>query len=351
MSLINQMLRDLEARRQPAAASGPDAIARGVYAPAAHQRDRRPLLVFGFAGLGVIAAVAILALRVPSQGPTSAPSIVPTAPIIQPTVAANTAVERVPPPSTIPQLPVFTPTAIDRSALAAEPVALADSERANALPNAMPADPKPVVAEIPPVATVVMEKKIHVQTPAEQAEGRYRQAALLYERGRGDAAEREARAALGLDSAHLAARELAVAVVLQRGRWREAVELLEDGIAVAPGHEPFVRLLARIWIERGEEAKALTLLETSVAHAANAEYDVLRAPLYQRAGRHTDAIASYRRTLDAHPRDARAWLGLAISLEQDHQKSAATEAYQRALEANLDAQLAAYARGRIAAIK
>lgn len=110
------------------------------------------------------------------------------------------------------------------------------------------------------------------------------------------------------------------------------------------------RLLARVYIDQGAEAKALAILEgASPEHSDDAEFSALLGLLYQRAGRHREAVEAYERAL-RHGDDARLWLGLAISLEGAEQPAAAREAYGRARERGLDPLLARYAAQRLAAL-
>jgi MSHA biogenesis protein MshN len=198
-----------------------------------------------------------------------------------------------------------------------------------------------------------VEKEDRPITPQEQAEGRYREAAQLMSQGRTEDARTALNAALAKNPAHHQARELLVALAMQGGRLREAQDLLVQGLKVAPARLSFALLLARVQVEQGGEASAIATLEgVRASGAGNADYFSFLAALYQRSGRHSEAVAAYREAIGVRAQDARAWLGLGISLEGAQDPSGAAGAYQRALSlGGLDPNLTQYTQQRLAAVK
>ncbi len=204
-----------------------------------------------------------------------------------------------------------------------------------------------------PAGKTVLEKKVKPLSPQDKAESQYRLAAAGLQQNRVSEAENHLRAALAAQPAHVKARELLAGLALQSGRWREAQSLLEQGIAQHPQHYPFAQLLARSYIDHGQDLKALSLLEKSrEAAGADAEYFAFLATLYQRNGRHGEAVKSFDEAVKLRPQEGRWWLGFAISLEATEQWKASSEAYQRAAASgSLDKQLLQYSQQRLAAIK
>ncbi len=246
-----------------------------------------------------------------------------------------------------------------------EPVALeADKPVAKSRESAKPA---PVADK--PAGKTVMEKKVKPLSPEDKAESEYRLAATSLQAKRVGAGESHLRAALAVQPAHVKARELLAGLALQGGRWRETQALLEQGLNLTPGHYPYAQLLARVYVDHGSEKKALELLEKSRAAAladadgsregggraasgTAAEYFAFLATLYQRAGRHDEAVKSFNEAVKLRPQEGRWWLGAAISLEAAEQWKAAGEAYQRAAASgNLDKQLLQYSQQRLAVVK
>jgi MSHA biogenesis protein MshN len=76
------------------------------------------------------------------------------------------------------------------------------------------------------------------------------------------------------------------------------------------------------------------------------------ATLYQRAGRHPEAVEAYSRAVRLNPQQGRWWLGLAISLEAAQNHGAAADAYQRAVQSGgLDSASRQYAQQRLVLLK
>jgi len=199
----------------------------------------------------------------------------------------------------------------------------------------------------------VMDKRVKPFSPNEKAESEYRRAADLLQKGRMADAEKHLRLALNTDAAHTPARELLAGLMLQQGHWREAQELLEQGIDAVPAHYPFAQLLARVHVEHGADHKALAVMEASRrAGAENPEYVAFLAALYQRAGKHAEAVKTYSEAVALNPQEGRWWLGMGISLDAVQDRDAAGAAYQRAINSGvLDDRLLRYARQRLAIVK
>jgi MSHA biogenesis protein MshN len=225
-------------------------------------------------------------------------------------------------------------------------------------PGARKSEPKPAPvmassASVSQGADSVMDKRVRPFSPNEKAESEYRRAANLLQKGRMADAEKHLRLALSADAAHTPARELLAGLMLQQGHWREAQELLEQGIGAVPAHYPFAQLLARVHVEHGADHKALAVMEGSRrAGAENSEYVAFLAALYQRAGKHAEAVKTYSEAVTLNPQEGRWWLGLGISLEAVQDRNAAGAAYQRAINSGvLDDKLLQYARQRLAIVK
>jgi len=373
MSLINKMLRDIESR-QPHDAPRPAPV-KPVYQdlrPAARSvgRGSNSRIVLIVIGLTLVASVAYYAWQrgqmapplaratpaAPAQSakPASTPSPTPQPPpAVVETVAA-------PAPSAIETDKVVTapsnpsPTPVERGSTAtaeipaARPAATV-AAASKPVPPVKPAKPASVAAEAP-TETSSIDKRVRPLSAEEKAESDYRQAARWLDQGRPHDANRLLAQALAAHPQHTRARELLIALALQNGRTREAQQLLDEGIRLVPKHYPFVYLSARLQVEQGADGQALALLERAAPLAqGDADYQSLLAALYQRQGRHGDAVAAYRRTVELRPNDARAWVGLGISLEVEKELDAARISYQRARDlGDLPPALARHASQRLA---
>ena len=368
MSLINKMLQDLESRDRAAKPASTGKLTFGDLRPVRYRKTRSswsrlllvlPLMVIGLAAgayylLGVsgsadrspianvVAPVVVSPPAAASEGPPAEKAAV-AEPEPAPVVAAA------PPPARIePKQPAPAPErvvkATPRIPPPATPARAADADGDTAPPIA--------AAAATDTEKAVIEKHDRPVTPQQRAEAQYRQAAQQVSQGRSEPARAALAAALSIFPEHHKARELAAVVAMQSGHLREAHDLLAQGMQLAPRHPVFPRLLARMQLEQGLEAQAVTTLEGArSAVASDADSLSLLAALHQRAGRHTEAAATYRETIALRTQDARAWLGLGISLEAMQDPGAAA-AYTRALQlGGLDANLMRYASQRLAALK
>lgn len=392
MSLINKMLRDLESR-QPDATAAP--ATRPVYQDlraAKHSRVRAqaPLLM-GVAAIVVIVAGGFYAWNKSGQSVTATANPVVATPAIVAPMARTPAASDSPVPAPVIALPaadtavpvVATPVAarpVQPAAPVSEPVATANpvpvttvlpapqnkETNESLVAPAAPVVQKPAVsrkaAKSKSTAVAVAEavhaegsvdKRIRPFTPDEKAESAYRTAVRYVDEGRNDDAVRELTDALRASPQHIRARELLVGLALKNGRRREAQQLLEEGMVQSPKHHTFAQLLARVHIDQGADQKALMLLQSAAPLAPNdPDFATLLATVYQRVGRHADAVATFSRVTELRPGDARAWLGLAISLEAEQKPKTARRAYERAQQlSGLPPSLAKYAEKRLAVLR
>lgn len=397
MSLINKMLRDLESRQQDVVAPTSQRPVYQDLRSAARSRAtiRAPLLVSMVAiVLGVggffawdkwgrtltivptpLAADPIqppLVARAPTVtaapfAPTPAPTVPATpavtseapAPVVTPLAATPTA-----PVALVFETPATMPSAKPKMDVAVtSPATENERKKENRTASAAAASAGPRKAAKPKSTEVAVAEELRVEgsvdkrirpfTPDEKAESAYRTAVRYVDQGRTDDAVRELTDALRASPQHTRARELLVGLSLKNGHRREAQQLLEEGMLQSPKHHAFVQLLARIHIDQGADQKALTLLQGAAPLAPNdPDFATLLATVYQRVGRHADAVATFGQVTEFRPGDARAWLGLAISLEAEQKPEHARRAYERAQQlSGLPPALARYAEKRLVMLR
>ena len=344
MSLINKMLKDLEARQGGARGDRP--IFQDLHAVRPASRSLRSLAWMVLASVTIaIGGYAGWQYWATDRAAAVAPPVVATAPAPE-TETVDAAAPVAAPPVAVPPAPV-----------AAVP-APAPARPARAEPRKTVAASKPRAAPKPPVITAAdtttarIEKVDRPVTPQEQAANAYREALQLRGQGRGADAERLLRQALTHDPAHVACRQLLARTLIESGRQLEAQALLEQGIAAVPGESSFRIQLARLYVDQGAEPKAIALLERArTDNPGDVESTAFLAALYQRAGRHAEAVTTYEAALAQRPQEGRWWIGLGISREAQQQEREASDAYRRALASGqLGAQLAQYAEGRLQAL-
>jgi len=247
----------------------------------------------------------------------------------------------------------LAPSASPPSTLTSEPIPALSAPPTTATPQApsatgrmvasaegaAPAPVKPTKAGSGPV---VIEKQVRLATAAERAENEYRKALAELNQGRVGDAISSLRTSLKEDASHANARQTLVAVLVEQKRLDEAQALLQEGLTQNPAQPALAINLARIQVERGDIKAADDTLRRSSASAANyADYRAFHAGVLQRLGDHAAASREYQAALRLSPQSNVWWMGLGISLEAEGKTQEARTAFQRAragggLSAELD---------------
>jgi len=168
-------------------------------------------------------------------------------------------------------------------------------------------------------------------TPQERADAEFRRAYEWVNQGRLAEAMEGFRVVLSIDPAHEQARQTMIALLLEAKRVNDAAALLQEGLALAPGNSVFATLLARIMVERNDIPGALALLQKhSPAAGGNADYHAFVAALYQRLGKHKEAIGEYQIALGLAPTAGLWWVGMGISSQAAARPKEALDAFNRA---------------------
>lgn len=359
MSLVNQMLRDLEQRRGDAAAGL--RTLEGLRAAPANAPAPGLRWPVALTGLGLIAAAAGVGWWLASADGTAPDAASPT----RMQVASPTAV----PATTLAETnPDDALAAADARAVGAAPQEPAAGNDQGPARTTGPADRPEAAAPAPTgeetnakapeparVATrdpaPVMHKSVRTPTPAEQAEAAYADAVRAFGRGQLGQVEAALQSALAADPDHVRARETLAGVLVHQGRLAEAERVLAEGLARNPAQPGLARLQGRLLAERGQDTAAIEVLEGALPEAGNdAGYLALLAGVYQRSGRAADAVAAYRGALALLPNQGPWWMGLGLSLESLGDAAGAREAYGRALATPLQPRIEQYVRQRLAVL-
>lgn len=244
---------------------------------------------------------------------------------------------RVPPPRqrsmapNPPRYPAEKPTAASPASANAAPANPVSAPKALA-PVSEPALPAKAAARIDePAAEARVEKQERKPSPAEISDAHYRRGLAAQRQGNAVQATSLYRQALDVHADHALARQALVARLLEARQFDEAEELLRQGLEIPAARMASVLSLARLKVEKGDAATALDLL---LRHAAagerSAEYQGFLGALLNRSGRSAEAIERYQAATRLAPAEARWWVGLGISLEAGGRASEARGAYLRA---------------------
>lgn len=376
MSLINQVLKDLERRH----ASRADV--RGLppsVRPLPDERGRRSGWLIMLACLALLVAGGAAAWwwfhtpasLPPRLAPVAQPVSPPPSPVSQPPSPVSEAgpaqpaassepaatpaavpppAEFAPPPAAstapaTPAPPVAAVTAPPQTAPAERPSSAAAPVLAPAVASA-PALSKPQepaadvdaptarereATDRSPEPAGSIDKQVRPMSTSARAEAEFRRGMGLLQQGRPQDAEAALRAALEADPAHEQARQALLGVLLERGRRAEAETLLEEGLATNPKQVSLAMLLARLQLDRGAQQEALDTLLASLPNAQwSPDYLAMTAAVLTRASRHHEAAALYEAALRIGPNNAVWTMGLGLALRADGRPQEALTAFQRA---------------------
>jgi len=374
MSLINQMLMDLEKRRAPR----PDGVLSQARAlPTQLARD--PRWRFALIALIALALAAAVFTWVTKRGITlPLPSFLST-PAQAPTPPTPTTKEVTPPPlpanASAPVQAAIVPTApaptvekelkdnpvVSESLL--EPASRMSLELSTATQEPERAVSKPaakaksvaqptVIAKAKPAAEPPsppgISKQVKQETPQQQAEEEYRKAVVLLQQGQQVEAQEGFRRALKFDRNFTASRLALAGLLLQGRQVVEAERLLREGLELDIRQPGFAMMLARIQLDKGDiQAALVTLRRTLPYTTGNADYHAFMAALLLRDARYTDSVEHYRTALSLKP--AGVWyMGLGVSLQALQRFPEAHDAFQKSMESGeLNPELQAFVEQRL----
>jgi len=370
MSLINQVLRDLDQRQ-----AGGTAMPAAVKAPPAPHRHRP--------------RIALAALAAVTVGGVGALTWTLGAHSAQPHAAATAAVAvPVSPPAPTPVVVVQTPTpvviaAAASPASAATPAttratAVRDTTRAVATsvddtrtsrtdawpartlvgPITAPAAASTLVATAPvaspkptadaPAPEPRIEKRAPTRTAHERAEAAYQRGIAAHQQAQLADASSAYAAALREEPAFAPARQALAGVLIAQGRADDARALLAEGLALAPRQPGLAMMLARLHAERGQLQQAADVLQAAAIVSASPEDRAFHAAILQKLDRHSEAAELFAAALRVTPTNGVWWMGLGMSLAADGRNDTAREAFSRArATGTLSPELAQYVEQRI----
>lgn len=397
MSLINQMLQDLDARRADTAGTMP----HGEQIRAVPERRRNTHLAWWLVLALTVALAGMLAWLLLRPAPTAVVSkqeVPPRLPLKLDTdmaigashasasvAGAGPQVTATPPSpadtaATIqaPEIPLqpdpVKPAAPDHAAVpsaaktprqnpATTRNATVDATVDSTEPRSRPASPdtlKASAAAKPPMAAqpvkssdepmaVAVKKQYRELTPQQQAENEYRKAILLLQQGKAAEASDGLEAALRLDPRHVGARQALIGVLLDEKRTEDATRVAREGLGLDLHQPGLAMILARLQLEKGDLHPAIDTLQRTLPYAADhADFQAFLAALLQRDGKHKQAIEHYLQALQKAPQNGVWWMGLGISLQADQRPAEAREAFMRAKATSaLSPELLAFVDARL----
>jgi MSHA biogenesis protein MshN len=373
MSLINQMLQDLDKRRANPTSSDAVYAAPAAFPFTSNRSNWQWILALllvlslGLAWM-VWHQLRPLANSTPAPAQPTATAVVGAAPLSEvPKLLVQemeATVDELPANSDLPVLLKLS------SQLDSRLVSLAPTSEAIALtdkPNPPTLNTKSEKPSLPAkaMAPQILSKPPELTTPQpqikllkeatthQQAEGEYRQATVLQQQGRTAEAVAMLEQALKIDGQHAAARQSLISLLLESKRYDEAMRYLQQGLAQDQNQTGLAMILARLQVEKSNLPAALDTLQRSLPYASErADYLAFLAALLQREARHKESIDLYQKALKRNPQNPVWWMGLGISLQADGRRAEALEAYLRAKSlTGLSPDLVAFVEQKIAQLQ
>ena len=356
MSLINQMLRDLEQRNQQTPSVN-QTQPLDIQMP---RVETKPDKHYGWWLTGLL-PIAIAGWFFWQSPQTTQPALVSSPPIVntpssKPAEPLQTQVIATEPEAVQPQ-----PVAVEDAPPAEQPAAQTDIPTSGVQTNPQTqqvATAKPEPAAIEPakldskpasMATPKTTKNPSSSQPQQQAEKIYRQTDAHMSRLM---RQENLKEVLQLDPRHLAARQQLLQILVQEHSNLELKQFLDESLAWFPDNVGFITTLAHYHVQQKNFAAAVETLERVDSFRINdPHYLALLAASYQQQQQFSQALAVYQKLTQIQPEKAENWLGLGICADKLQQNSSALAAYQQALNKNtLNSAVVDYINQRLSAL-
>jgi MSHA biogenesis protein MshN len=369
MSLINQMLKDLEQRNASADHMKPLSGEVRSVSGVRKTSDMLQLVLMAVLLLALAGAmwwkyylpaakvinhpVPVVKVEKPQPAPQSQP--VPTPPVA---ASAEVQTQGIASDAHLPGLDKelrTTPAPSAQQEKKSKPVAVSSAEMATPPMGS----PKPAAEQKPKEKSAIKPlpasagSSFKSVNPQQKSDNLYKQAVSMLQQGR----VAEARATLvqsleGNPYDHNA-RQLLVGLLVENKHNDEATGLLQEGVRLAPEQTGFVMALARLQVEAGDLKTALQTMEQGAKYAADdADYQGFYAALLQRDERHEEAVPHYLSALKSDPSNTSWLVGVGISLQEQGKFADAREAFDRARQTGqLSPELTDFVEQRLRQLK
>ncbi|WP_286270017.1 tetratricopeptide repeat protein [Thalassotalea hakodatensis] len=170
-------------------------------------------------------------------------------------------------------------------------------------------------------------------TPKELVDQKTNAAQQAIERSEIKQAEQLLEEILLIQPTHHSSRKQLAALWFGRQDYRAALNVLFQGISLAPQNPDFRIMQARIYIKQGMLSNAIASL-LPLAKVDNVEFQSLLASLTQQVGDHKKSAAAYLRLTQLQPAQGKWWLGYAVALDSQGEFNLAKSAYRQTQQTN-----------------
>lgn len=312
MSLINQVLKDLDQQRGPA--DGLQVAALQGIGLVQGKQTRWPTIVTGSVLLLALALAGFVLIKF-SGNETGADAGVNVAALVATDVNTSTS-----PSETLEVVPETRTATVPAVAI----------ERPEPPSSTSTTAPKEEIAEAPQLASSP-PKPMKTLSVRQQAEHTFAAAQQAMNRGDNVRAERLFQEALEYYPRLADARLQLAAIFIDRNDTARTKHVLNEGLLLDPTQIRLGHLYAQLLAADNDYEQALKVLSrVSDSRSPDAETLALRAALYARLNNYEDAASSYRQALNIDRGKANWWMGFGLALEQQGLYGSARDAYLKA---------------------
>lgn len=236
---------------------------------------------------------------------------------------------------------------------------LSEPVKPSAPPQLQPAEKKamppaePLSSKAPPVYAPPRRPAWPLSVEPSATADDYHQGLKFYAAGQFNRAAEALEKCLKQDPDKKSARLLLIKSYIALGDWLQ-VSAQFKAQEKAPFDVDLEKLHVQALVKQGLNQETERVLNHALKFAGDdPDLRGLQAAFYQRQGRYAEAVEVYRRLTRDDPAQAKWWLGLAICLEGVEQFDEAIGAYLQVLNAGVASskQVSAYAQSRILALK
>lgn len=319
MSLINQMLKDLEANRRQTDRDA-SILTRLRSSSGSGRRSR-----FHPAWLLLLAVLVVVALLLFMPGHKK--TVVATATKLPAPADTKTAAPKKQTALKTQQQSNQVAAQAAKSLQTTQPEQLAKTE------HAVKAQAMSKPLGLPAQHVLHYIKQAVALTPAQQVAAMYQKAQQALDNSDDDVAIAQLRMILQRQPTDLHARALLASVLLSDNDASQADSVINAGLQRMPHYAPFTNIKARILMQQGQYARAIGVLNQATPELdQNPDYYALLAALYQQSQKYMLAAQLYHQLVHFDPANGIWWMGLGIALESAEKNNAALEAFQHALK-------------------
>jgi len=371
MSLINQVLKDIDERRSADYSDNKTDLDDLHFSHIPKRKSKaKPIIITSIVSLSVAAIIvsafylfqqsqtdlklatsdAVAADHAPKPEPTVVAKT--TAPVSAPKPVATEVSQTKTKPKPENQKPASQQLAT-KARSAVKPVTSVNASEDEGDTTSDEAASATELAEESDDTPVKFTRHVVPMRPEQKAELSYQNGYDHLRAQRHRQAEQSLQQALVAESGHIKARELLSGIYIKQGRWIEASELLREGLTYSPEHLTFSKLYARALMQLNQDAQAIAVLKKyAPAVKSDPNYFAILAALYQRQNQHGHAADLYARLVSVNPNKGVWWVGLGISLEATGRKQDALQAYGHARKTgNLHNEVARFTDNRLVALE